>query len=153
MFSLSQHDALVAIQSRLDDIDERQQGQSTASAAEFREIRDAVAELPSIAARINRVASAVDKLSTGQLSKDPRGRIFRLWMVEIADRDLSRLLGHLPPLPYRERHRDLQLRRMEGAGQWILDTPEFVLWREGTRHQDNTIWCNGQPGAGKTYLA
>jgi hypothetical protein len=153
MVSLSQHDALVAIQSRLDDIDGRQQDQSATSAAELREIRDAVAELPSIAAGINRVASAVDTLNAGQLSKDPEGRIFSLWMVEIADRDLSGLLGHLPPLPYRERHRDLQLRRMEGAGQWILGTSKFVLWRDGARHQDNAIWCNGQPGAGKTYLA
>ena len=73
--------------------------------------------------------------------------------MSIKDRELSHLLEHLPCLPYRERHRDIQLRRMDGIGQWALETTEFERWRDDIGDENNTLWFNGVPGAGKTYLA
>ena len=65
---------------------------------------------------------------------------------------MSQLLASIPTLEFRDRHRNLQLTRMEGASQWILDMDKFVAWRDGPS-ANGALWCNGAPGAGKTYLA
>ncbi|KAF2180392.1 hypothetical protein K469DRAFT_278267 [Zopfia rhizophila CBS 207.26] len=41
---------------------------------------------------------------------------------------------------------------MKGIGQWILDVATFVKWRDGSS-SNRTLWCNGAPGAGKTYIS
>jgi hypothetical protein len=69
-----------------------------------------------------------------------------------ADNHLSQLLGSIPTLEFQDRHRNLQLTRMEGASQWILGMEKFVDWRDGPS-TNVALWCNGAPGAGKTYLA
>jgi len=69
----------------------------------------------------------------------------------ISDKEFSHYLNVVPALPYQERHRDLQLRRMGGVGLWVLDTPQFLSWRDGTS-KSNILWLNGGPGVGKTYI-
>jgi Cdc6-like AAA superfamily ATPase len=64
---------------------------------------------------------------------------------------MSVMLNSLPTLPFEEKHRDLQLRRMPELGQWLLNMPKFKLWREGSLPK-STLWCHGAPGAGKTFL-
>ncbi|KAK0641814.1 hypothetical protein B0T16DRAFT_461843 [Cercophora newfieldiana] len=132
--SLSQRDMLIEIQASLDAMN-GQQGSLSAVRSYISEVRDAVAQLPLVAAAARETSETLVKMKQ--------------------DDALSKILNLLPPLPYRERHRELQLRRMDGAGQWVLSRPEFLLWRnsDGSSQHDNTIWCNGQPGAGKTYLA
>jgi hypothetical protein len=84
--SLSQHDALHAIQSKLDDRDGRWHSQLTTSTAELREIRDAVADLSSIATGISHVTSTVEKLDAGQLLKERRGSALSLPMTNCRSR-------------------------------------------------------------------
>ncbi|KAK5064961.1 hypothetical protein LTR84_000796 [Exophiala bonariae] len=68
------------------------------------------------------------------------------------DNRLKQLLDGIPKLPYGERHRDLQLTRLDGVGRWLFDTSRFVQWRDMTS-SEGTLWCNGAPGVGKTHLA
>ena len=37
-----------------------------------------------------------------------------------------------------------------GTGRWMLESDEFQQWSSS---QNETLWCPGIPGAGKTYLA
>lgn len=37
-----------------------------------------------------------------------------------------------------------------GTGRWFLDSAEFVAWSTGS---ENTLFCKGNPGTGKTMLA
>ena len=55
-------------------------------------------------------------------------------------------------LEFQDRHRNLQLTRMEGASQKILGMNMFVEWRDGPS-TNGTLWCNGAPRACKTYTA
>lgn len=65
---------------------------------------------------------------------------------------MTQLLDAIPRLPYSERHHNLQLTRLEVAGRWLLNTSEFLDWRNKVS-DERTLWCNGAPGVGKTYLA
>ncbi|KAG7418682.1 Ankyrin repeat domain-containing protein 50 [Fusarium oxysporum f. sp. raphani] len=40
-------------------------------------------------------------------------------------------------------------RRQPGTGQWLLESPQFLNWRESP---NQTLFCPGIPGAGKTIL-
>ena len=37
----------------------------------------------------------------------------------------------------------------QDTGQWLLDSPDFLTWLEGSKQ---TLFCPGIPGAGKTIL-
>ncbi|MCJ1469647.1 hypothetical protein MMC07_008283 [Pseudocyphellaria aurata] len=45
---------------------------------------------------------------------------------------------------------DFIARRQEGTGQWFRDAPEFREWLHGL---NETLFCPGIPGAGKTMIA
>ncbi|MCJ1468876.1 hypothetical protein MMC07_007506 [Pseudocyphellaria aurata] len=45
---------------------------------------------------------------------------------------------------------DFIARRHEGTGQWFCDAPEFKEWLHGL---NQTLFCPGIPGAGKTMIA
>jgi len=62
------------------------------------------------------------------------------------------VLRALKPLSFRDKHADLQSRRTEGLGKWLFKTPEYVKWLDETSDA-RTLWCYGNPGAGKTYLS
>ena len=60
------------------------------------------------------------------------------------------MLDRLPTSETHDRHRTLQLTRMKGGSRWIFDASNYQSWHKGA---SGTLWCNGGPGAGKTYLA
>lgn len=64
---------------------------------------------------------------------------------------MDKVLQLIPSLPYQDRHRNLQLRRMEGTGSWILEMSDFIKWRN-RETQSGVLWCRGAPGVGKTYI-
>ncbi|KAH0536187.1 hypothetical protein FGG08_006926 [Glutinoglossum americanum] len=70
---------------------------------------------------------------------------------EMCRRQMIDQLKPLPTLQFQEKHLDLQLRRVEGLGQWLLNCPDFKAWNEGSLGKC-TLWCHGIPGVGKTYL-
>ena len=60
------------------------------------------------------------------------------------------ILDWLAPKDYTTHQNDSFGRRQEGTGQWLLDSPEFSKWLEV---ENQTLFCPGIPGAGKTILA
>ena len=67
----------------------------------------------------------------------------------------SLLLAWLSPLEPKLRHRDIQERRVDNVGEWLLQTEEFRNWHDwsGQGEGDKAVlFCYGGPGVGKTYM-
>ncbi|KAG0643749.1 hypothetical protein HOY80DRAFT_323375 [Tuber brumale] len=72
----------------------------------------------------------------------------------IAD-DRSQILTWLSPLHPRLRHQNIQDRRVENIGEWLLKTGEFRSWYTGGAGGGSggaVLFCYGDPGVGKTYI-
>lgn len=65
------------------------------------------------------------------------------------DRHSSAILEWLTPVDYGPQQSDYYGRKQPGTGQWLLDSPQYLEWLE-TKEQ--TLFCPGIPGAGKTIL-
>lgn len=59
------------------------------------------------------------------------------------------ILDWLAPMDYAPQQSDFINRRQVGTGKWLLDSAEFKAWKET---DNETIFCPGIPGAGKTIL-
>jgi len=69
--------------------------------------------------------------------------------------DRSSILAWFSPLDPRSRHREIQDRRVESIGEWLLRTEKFRSWYAGSGadESDNAVlFCFGDPGVGKTYI-
>jgi len=67
----------------------------------------------------------------------------------------SDILEWLSPLNPKSRHQDIQERRVENIGEWLLQTEEFRIWHaeSGAGDPDNAaLFCYGDPGVGKTFI-
>ncbi|RPA93341.1 hypothetical protein L873DRAFT_1705910, partial [Choiromyces venosus 120613-1] len=64
------------------------------------------------------------------------------------------ILEWLSPLAPRERHQTVSDDRVDGVGDWVLQTREFKQWHT-SEDQDvsRVLFCYGDPGVGKTYLS
>ena len=72
----------------------------------------------------------------------------------VAD-DRLNILAWLSPLDPKFRHQDIQGRRVEDVGEWLLQTEEFRRWYasgEGGESSNAVLFCHGDPGVGKTYI-
>jgi hypothetical protein len=59
------------------------------------------------------------------------------------------ILDWLTPIDYALQQSDFIKRRQEGTGQWLLNSNEFQEWVE---QSNQTLFCPGIPGAGKTII-
>ena len=70
-------------------------------------------------------------------------------------REKLEILGWLSPLEPQRRHEDIQTRRTEEVGNWLLQTDEYRNWfgdiRSGISNS-SALFCYGGPGVGKTYI-
>ena len=69
--------------------------------------------------------------------------------------DQPNILAWLSPLDPKLRHQDIRDRRVEGIGEWLLQTEEFKSWCAGSGRReanDAVLFCYGDPGVGKTYI-
>jgi len=68
---------------------------------------------------------------------------------------LSPLLTWLSPLDPGLRHSDIQERRDNDVGEWLMNTEEFGRWSglsgEG-EGGEAVLFCYGNPGVGKTFI-
>ena len=69
----------------------------------------------------------------------------------------SEILAWLSPLDPKLRHQDIQSRRVENVGEWLLQTEEFRRWYaggggEGSECDNAVLFCYGDPGVGKTFI-
>ena len=63
------------------------------------------------------------------------------------------ILRWLSPLEPNNRHQDVRTDRLDGVGDWLLETREFREWRGSESGADKAVlFCSGNPGVGKTYL-
>jgi len=70
----------------------------------------------------------------------------------IADEN-PEIMNWLSPLDPRGRHHDVRTDRVDGVGNWLLETNEFREWRSNGGGADKAVlFCSGDPGVGKTYL-
>jgi len=70
----------------------------------------------------------------------------------IADEN-PEIMKWLSPLDPRGRHHDVRTDRVDGVGNWLLETKEFREWRSNEGGADKAVlFCYGNPGVGKTYL-
>jgi len=70
----------------------------------------------------------------------------------IADEN-PEIMKWLSPLDTRGRHHDVRTDRVDGVGNWLLETSEFREWRSYEGGADKAVLCcYGNPGVGKTYL-
>ena len=77
-----------------------------------------------------------------------------VWNCTITD-GRSQILTWLSPLEPRLQHQDIQNRRVENVGEWLLKTDEFRSWyagNEGDEDDNAVLFCYGNPGVGKTYI-
>ena len=64
-----------------------------------------------------------------------------------------RIQEWLSPLEPGRRHRGVRNRRLDGIGDWVLQTDEFVSWcRSRGALDDRALRCYGGQGVGKTYI-
>jgi len=69
--------------------------------------------------------------------------------------DESKIMAWLSPLEPWIRHRDIGAQRVDGIGAWLPETEEFRRWHHGGREDGSyhpTLFCDGNPGVGKTYI-
>ena len=67
----------------------------------------------------------------------------------------SEILAWLSPLEPQIRHHDIQTRRVDKVGDWLLQTREYQNWLGGIgqdRSDSRALFCYGGPGVGKSYI-
>jgi len=80
---------------------------------------------------------------------------FNVQNINVVADDRSQILTWLSPLEPRLRHRDIQGRRTDNVGEWLLQTEEFRTWNdcsEGGECDKAVLFCYGGPGVGKTFI-
>jgi len=69
------------------------------------------------------------------------------------DAEAHQILQWLSPLEPQQRHQGVRTNRLNGVGNWVLETSEFRTWRDaGDGCVDPVLFCYGNPGVGKTYV-
>ena len=69
------------------------------------------------------------------------------------DSEGREILQWLSPLELQQRHQGVRTDRLDGIGNWVLETNEFRKWggaEDGCL--EPVLFCDGNPGVGKTYL-
>jgi len=67
--------------------------------------------------------------------------------------DRDQVLRWLSPLESQKRHQYLRGNRLKSIGQWIFQMSEFKGWNTGDNGSPHSVlFCQGDPGVGKTYL-
>ena len=78
-----------------------------------------------------------------------------VWNNCIVTDDKSQLLTWLSPLDPTLRHWDIQERRVDNVGEWLMGMEEFRRWcglgEEGVGDKA-VLFCYGDPGVGKTFI-
>lgn len=65
------------------------------------------------------------------------------------DQEFQIIMNWLTPVNYALQQSDLVVRQQEGTGEWFLKSDQFQQW---LARGNQTLFCPGMPGAGKTML-
>ncbi|KAH6973714.1 hypothetical protein BKA56DRAFT_676379 [Ilyonectria sp. MPI-CAGE-AT-0026] len=94
---------------------------------------------------VDRERTAKDIINEVQEVKQALGKVNEHLQSE-KDRQV---LEWLTPINYGPQQSDYLGKRQPGTGRWFLDSTEFTTWAETAQQ---TLFCPGIPGAGKTIL-
>ncbi|KFY84554.1 hypothetical protein V500_09211 [Pseudogymnoascus sp. VKM F-4518 (FW-2643)] len=83
------------------------------------------------------VKDGVDRLNLGQQEHEQK-----------EERQI--IIDWISPVDYASQQSDFIARRQEGTGQWLLNSDVFQHW---LNQSQQTLFCPGMPGAGKTMIA
>ena len=64
----------------------------------------------------------------------------------------DKILNWLSIYDHEERHNEVRASRTENTGSWLLDTETFQQWYQAAEAADETLWCYGNQGSGKSIL-
>jgi len=76
-------------------------------------------------------------------------------IILTATDDEPKILAWLSPLEPQVRHQDICEQRVDGVGNWLLETKEFRSWYNGSGNSGSdheALFCYGEPGVGKSYI-
>ena len=90
----------------------------------------------------------VESIESHHISHDEEMQ--RLQEIQAQDKKQA-LLSQLTTIDFEAVHADISSRRTEDTGQWLLESGEYISWRD--KGSSTVLWCPGLPGAGKTVLA
>jgi len=63
------------------------------------------------------------------------------------------ILQWLSPLEPQLRHQGVRTDRLDGVGNWVLETSDFRNWHDTEDgYVGPVLFCYGNPGVGKTYV-
>jgi len=82
---------------------------------------------------------------TSRRARDDTAKLVR----QQKDQEQQAILDWLTPIDYAAQQNDFLNQRQPGTGQWLLDSAEFQSW---VKTKNQTLFCPGIPGAGKTIL-
>jgi len=68
------------------------------------------------------------------------------------DAEGCQIMKWLSLLEPQQRHQGVRIDRLDGVGNWVLETNEFRKWCDGKDDCVEPLFCCGDPGVGKTYL-
>ncbi|KAK7409497.1 hypothetical protein QQX98_008347 [Neonectria punicea] len=103
-------------------------------------------------------ATALTAETLRKVQKIEEGQKVQLDLAkEVRDHQISQetakerhaILEWLTPTDYGSEQQDFVSRKEPGTGQWLLDSQEYRAWSNASQQ---TLFCPGMPGAGKTFL-
>ncbi|KAF8253323.1 hypothetical protein K440DRAFT_593087 [Wilcoxina mikolae CBS 423.85] len=94
-----------------------------------------------IADDVHGISAAVEDLRTEAVAQNS-------WRE---NEEYEKVLNWLCQENFDRKHVRICEQRQIGTGGWLLSTPEFTEWRDGTS-KSSILWGYGIPGAGKTVL-
>ena len=92
---------------------------------------------------------------TGNINSFNNNNSFNNIVNYIAEEDSEgrQILQWLSPLEPQQRHQDVGADRLDGVGNWVLETREFRKWRDAKDGcVEPVLFVYGNPGVGKTYV-
>jgi hypothetical protein len=101
-------------------------------------------DIDKLRSRINTNIGFINALN-GQVTRDNLIKLVR----HHEDQGRQTILDWITPIDYAPQQNDFMTRRQAGTGQWLLESAEYQSWAD-TKEQ--TLFCPGIPGAGKTIV-
>ena len=76
-----------------------------------------------------------------------------VYFITEINAERRQILQWLSPLEPQQRHEGVRIDRLDGVGNWMLETTEFRKWSDKEAGcAEPVLFCCGNPGVGKTYL-
>ncbi|KAK0445032.1 uncharacterized protein EV420DRAFT_1648548 [Desarmillaria tabescens] len=86
------------------------------------------------------------------LRDDKAGKILGIDKQIQMDKKAAKVAAWLTSLNYNAVQREKLAQRFMNTGQWFLESSKFLCWADGSG-KSRTLWCPGDPCAGKTIIA